>query len=426
MKNQKGFGGLFIVLAMVVIAIIGGLVFKNNKNTSNIQPTILWKYQLPKFTGTLYGSQDIPYIKTKYVVIQTEQKKIVTLDRKTGEVKWSFTIPEDMIFAISSVLEDKVIISTSVLTNKSSGVPSLYALDLETGNANWKLPLNVRRSFQNSNDTLFLLDDTHIYAINTSTGNERWKIPFTSLSGALSFLQGFYKDNTLYFGINDPQNTKYYFAIDATNGQEKWRTKLDGFLGLNPPIIEEGKIYINYSDCKTEYDYCIGEFDINSGNKLWETNGSAVNFIVDNNVLYKEENNLGANSTVKAVNLANKEELWTYKASHVNKMLLDQGVLYIGENGSNLTALNTTDGKKLWSIEGDGPIYKYGDAIFIGDFRSIGFPDSFATFLQKIDTNTKRRAWEFPDKVLSQVKGMEETVYFIGFNDNSTYLYAVK
>jgi len=202
-----------------------------------------WKF------GTRRSVRSIPAVSDGMVYFGSNDKHLYAVDIKTGKEKWKFDTGRYIIYPVVS---DKVVYCGSndkIRYENVDGyldynlVEHLYALDIKTGEENWKLktgsPVN---SFPAVSDGVFYWssDDKHLYAVDIKTGKEKWKFETgseTPSSPAVS-------EGVVYFGVHtgSPDFVRRLYAVDINTKKEKWRFgNIDGF--VNGLTLSEGMVY---------------------------------------------------------------------------------------------------------------------------------------------------------------------------------------
>jgi glucose dehydrogenase len=183
------------------------------------------------------------------------------------------------------------------------GVAWQYALDVVTGfGAVTSNPLVI-------GDTVYLQDMmSNVHALNLETGEVRWRVDLNVASGGPNGLAVGY--GMLAASLGD---TAEVVLLDATTGDQKWRTDLSSNVGEGidmAPLIYDNTVYVSTVPGNSKAFYRGGQkgifyaLDINSGDVMWQ---------------WDTTNNLWGNTRVNSGG-----GLWHPPA------IDDQGALYIG------------------------------------------------------------------------------------------------
>lgn len=121
----------------------------------------------------------------------------------------------------------------------------MYALDKRTGKELWRFKTGdqIGMSGIQASPTVhdgklyFGARDAHFYALNTSNGELIWKY---AAENAWILSTAAIDDDTLYVGTSD---SYLLLAINATDGNEVWRSKLKGYV-FSSPAVTRNAIYI--------------------------------------------------------------------------------------------------------------------------------------------------------------------------------------
>jgi len=117
---------------------------------------------------------------------------------------------------------------------------NLYALDFK-GKQLWSFPTKGAQWAQPVADPdckcIYLASmDHHLYAIDAVSGKQEWVTE--DLGGAMVGTPAYASDGTLYIGTFGSE----MLAINATNGQVRWRVRTDGWV-WGGPILKDNLLY---------------------------------------------------------------------------------------------------------------------------------------------------------------------------------------
>lgn len=186
---------------------------------------------------------------------------------------------------------------------------TLYSLDAATGAQNW--------SFAGASNRYVgapLVTENAIYAPNTDgrlyaldhNGHPLWSEPFQSANPL--WAAPAYRDGVLYLAAMD--HTLY--ALNAQNGQVRWRTALGGAMVDTPTLSADGTtLYVG------TFANEVVAVATQDGQVQWRT----------------------------------RTDGWVW----ASPVLRDE-VLYVGDLSGKFYALDTTQGAIIWTIQPDGPI----------------------------------------------------------------------
>ncbi|MEJ2484134.1 MAG: PQQ-binding-like beta-propeller repeat protein [Anaerolineales bacterium] len=195
--------------------------------------------------------------------------KIYSIDLESGAVKEFFNTTKNRWIA-SLVFEDGLIYAPN-----SNG--TLYAINLdgespwnvETGAAIWAKPLL-------DNGRLYIASQDHyLYAINASTGNEIWK---TDLGASAVNSPVMDENGTLYIGSFG----RKVFAINSDSGSVEWEFDTQGWVWGSPILGVDNTLYA------TDLDANLYALDTTDGSLIWDKQVQAGTSITGSPLLYNE------------------------------------------------------------------------------------------------------------------------------------------
>jgi len=200
-------------------------------------------------------------------------------------------------------------------------------------------------------DTVYFgSDDGHVVALYASNGSERWIYPqigFPSIGAVRS--SPVIVDGILYVGSSDG----YLYAVNALTGSESWR-----YLAASPvessPAVFGDTIFFGCNDSTV---YALSK---TSGKIKWfnqiETGGAIVSSpaVADNKVF------VGCcDNRLYAFNVSTGKQVWNYTTGgpivSSPAVSVALGLVFIGSNDRNVTALYTSGGRK-WSSTINGNV----------------------------------------------------------------------
>jgi serine/threonine-protein kinase len=313
-------------------------------------------------------------VRNGIVFIGSGDFSFYALDAVTGEKKWSYAA-ESKIFR-SAVHEDG---TAYIVTEKG-----LHAVDASTGQTKWLFETLQEIPPQQMNDVrrlgkrpaqgpvrgekaLFLtawpfrLSTTpqkgFVYAINPESGTTRW---VTALDG-LDITAPVATQGLVFVTAEDPRsppqpgnslgsssNRETLYAINAVDGQIKWKLSAERVYGPTRLLIAGNTIYF-----KTDKKLIAVELE--TGRLLWSFGAENIQGgpNVDDQHLYvviHKGTMARPDDTLQALALATGQEKWSQRLSGGAYLrMVHEGVVYAG--GANLYALNAATGTKLWSFE---------------------------------------------------------------------------
>jgi outer membrane protein assembly factor BamB len=181
-----------------------------------------------------------PSIYGDLVLIGTEERELVALDRRTGAIAWRIDLGA---YAAGSptIVGDRVYIATSSAQSRGRPIPQatgkVMAIDLASRAIAWQedLPGPATRSIAVHGSTLVVPTDVGIaVAFEASTARELWRFStnvFTdtpAISGDLAILAGL-----------DPEGTDgAVWAVDLASGRERWHQRRPSGQTMAAPVVD--------------------------------------------------------------------------------------------------------------------------------------------------------------------------------------------
>ena len=209
-------------------AVVDGMIYftgvSGNLNALDMQT------RQPKWVFKAKGAVTAPTVTASTIYVGSEKGFIYALDKTSGEEQWNFKA--------KAKPNNPVIMDGSVYFRTEAGV--LYALDAKTGQEKWNTKVGGRvqpvspitsvtigTSLAVHNNSIFFAgaenETDTLYAIDSSNGQQRWKFATNGPCRAPVVT-----DDMVYIGC-----VGKLFAVDAQNGTMKW--------GVEAKTESEGK-----------------------------------------------------------------------------------------------------------------------------------------------------------------------------------------
>ncbi len=326
------------------------------------QTGIKWKFH----TGGRVISS--PAVVNGVAYVGSTDGNLYAIDASTGALKWKF---ETKSWEVSS----PAVASGVVYFLSYDG--HLYALDAATGQVRWKFATGGEKRYAGTHlhhlepaaesmpdpwdfylsspsvwrgAVHFGSSDGNVYAVDAATGALKWKFH----TGDVVHSSPAIADGVLYIGSWDT----HLYALDAASGAEKWRFKtgedpdIHNHVGIqSSPAIADGIVFFGSRD---SYAYGV---DTATGKQLWKfsTNGSWVNnsMVVHDGKAYFGTSIPGFLHAVDAKTGKVVFDLPTGTPVFAS-MALAGDMLYLGNFGGKLTAIDLKTQKPAWVFETDG------------------------------------------------------------------------
>jgi len=335
---------------------------------------IKWKKDLGIF-GDEYRShnvlnaavyKDTVFAGTTWNAIKEEDPTFYALDVNDGHIKWHFTTRDSKgnyfprtIQAPPTVYED-VVYFTSLGGGEGSGI---YAIDVETGELLWEFFCNVSYDGNYPSSCLtspaihngivyvgnYDNDSYALYAINADTGNLVWKFPFSKeIDSSPTIYNGI-----VYFLAYDDESRKHLYGLNAETGEGGSIFEIDG-AGLlwASPAITEDVAYVGVGDTF----YAI---DLTTKSEKWRyttpspakrafRSSPAISgrYVYAGTSKFKEFHDYGYG--IYCFNKDTGEMLDYHHLTYdlvgtwVSSPAISNGIIFVGSNGGELFAVNTT------------------------------------------------------------------------------------
>lgn len=204
-------------------------------------------------------------------------KKLYSLDPKTGKSKWQFTQAHDKWIG-GALVTDKMIYAPNADYN-------LYALNLQ-GILQWSFQADQAiwgNAVTDGTNVYFGTLGKKVYAVDASTGKQVW---VQNLDGAILGSPALGKDQTLYVGTYG--GTVY--GLNTSNGQSVWSKQVTSWIWTGP-ILDGTNLYVGDANGK------IFAFPLSGSGQPWsqDLSGSIIGSPLvngDNIVVGTEAGNL--------------------------------------------------------------------------------------------------------------------------------------
>ena len=386
-----------------------------------------WKFHT---AGRIVGS---PAIVGGVAYVGSTDGNLYAIDASSGALKWKF---ETKGWVVSSpAVASGVVYFESYDSN-------FYAVDAATGQLKWKFQTGGERHYtakhihylQPAAESMpdpwdfylsspsvwngvvyFGSSDGNIYALDANSGELKWKFG----TGDVVHSSPALADGTLYIGSWDT----YLYALDAATGHEKWRFKtgddpeFHNHVGIqSSPAVEGGVVYFGSRD---SFAYAV---DASSGKQIWKfsTNGSWVN---NSPVVHEGKVYFGTSipGFMHAVEAATGKTVFSISTGSpvFGSIAFANDLLYVGNFGGKLTAIDLKTQKPAWVFDTDGA--KQNAASMTNADGSIKFETVFPgpnVFYEDMVLGVHKLFTM--GTILSSPVVVEDTVYF-GSTDGNLY-----
>lgn len=306
--------------------------------------------------GTILTSSPAVVDELVYVGVRDEDaaagNSVLAVDLATGQERWR-TSTNAQVQASPAVADGLV------YTGSIRG--TLYALDAATGAVVWELdvrsgPLGLAWMYQSptvADGVVYQAyssqaEGTPLVALDATSGNELWRTG--SLGG--SFLPHSFAavgDDHVYVGAGGGTIS----AVDPDDGQVVWQASPAGGWMRSTPMYAHGKVLMNYQG-----DQLVA-LDADTGAVAWRYRSPGDSFLFGNGTASVPAVADGtayvgfADGSVSAIDLESGSLQWTQRTGDgvISSPAVSGGYLYVGSNDGHLYGLDRATGQPLWDHE---------------------------------------------------------------------------
>lgn len=188
---------------------------------------LIWKYQ----TGAMLNQSGVSLV-NGILYVGSRDNYLYAINAQNGLLVWRYNTGVSLEQSSPTVVNGVVYIGgwygVPSFTNKGS----VYAIDAATGTLLWEKLMNTAFSsspFVNNNRLFICGDDGNISALNATTGATLWQKMILPNSASPVEVNGI-----VYVGGG---GTRYFYALDANNGSEKWKFSMPNALMISSPLV---------------------------------------------------------------------------------------------------------------------------------------------------------------------------------------------
>ncbi|MFC3956843.1 Ig-like domain-containing protein [Halovivax cerinus] len=319
----------------------------HNPNASGpkTNPDARWIYEFAN------DDWDVSAVASGALAFVAGYETLRAVDTDTGEVAWNVSVGDnyDELSAANGV----------VVTTEGGSGGEIHAYDTVDGAERWN-----RTSFDAGasvilDDTFYVSRGEYLHAFDLQTGTELWSYDLNEdISNGLSAT-----GETIYatglVSASDPAFSAV-FALNATDGSERWRFEMDGLVSMHPVVVD-GSVYVGAGSEPRDqtdgvYDPKFYRLNATDGHVEWlfdantRPNGAAV---ADGSVY------LSSGNTVRALDVVTGELQWRHRLPgsityglHYGRIdalppAVADGVVYAANDRGHLVALDGATGTEL-------------------------------------------------------------------------------
>jgi outer membrane protein assembly factor BamB len=425
---------LVAVLALASPGFAQEAMFRGNPEHSGVYDAA----GIPKLTGIKWQFQtngqvlSSPAIAGDKIYFGSSDHLLYALDLATGALKWKFK-------SDGRITSSPAVSAGAVYFDSYDG--NFYAVDAATGQLKWKFKTGGERRFaakhlhgaEPASETMpdpfdfylsspvvwngavyFGSGDTNIYALDATNGNLKWKFKTGDVVHASPAISG----GTLFVGSWD----SYFYALEASSGKEIWRFKT----GEDPEIhnqvgiqssaaVADGVVYFGCRDSKF---YAL---DAVTGKERWSFSNKG-SWVISSPAVLGGKVYFATSDTglLHAFDAKSGAPLFTLDFKHwpmFSSPAIAGDTLYIGSHQGRLNAIDLKKQKVAWTFETEAS--KTNGSTY---FKSDGTPNYEAAFSDFFydDMVSGVQKMMSVGAILSSPAVSGETVY-VGSTDGNVY-----
>jgi outer membrane protein assembly factor BamB len=204
-------------------------------------------YEIPGASQVMSGltvSGDRLFFGTETVLLSGRAGNVVCLNRDTGAILWKFGDDEGMLpaFCTPSLHDGKLYCGEGLHTDKNCRI---FRIDAATGTAAWDKPFQTASHTEGApvvsgERVIFPAGDDGLIAADVKTGARLWQYPGGKERGIHIDAAPALRGDRLFAGSG-----LYSFVavcLDASTGEEKWRTDLK-LRSFGAPLVLGDRVY---------------------------------------------------------------------------------------------------------------------------------------------------------------------------------------
>lgn len=346
-----------VLLVVVVSGLVGGLVLSQH-------PTHVTTHPTTTPGGVAATATTSPTQGVLFAVSNGDT--VVALDAATGSVRWQhpFTVPTNFVLSIKAIVDQTVYVDLFINFSKAAyeGQPdTLTALDAKDGTQRWQTA--DYRGYTLSGGLVIASSPTGLAlsALDEQTGNTLWT--FQPPQG--TYIGGGIVTSGTVYSQGATQNNYFIYAINATNGKERWYLSNPSFslsFSLLTATNESAYVIIRLSSGETPI---LAALNASDGTERWHIQTVDGDYdwsmVVLNGVVYAaalgDDRGGTGQGILYALNASDGKELWHTPPAQDSRSFsaptVSQGVVYISD-GAGVYAFDAASGQQLWHTKPGG------------------------------------------------------------------------
>ena len=273
------------------------------------------------------------------------------LDRMDGSLAWQFPTGPDMALPWGNEGWDYFTSSPAVVDGIvlfGSGDGSLYAVDATSGAQLWRYATEgrIRSSPAVSDGVVYVGSmDGSLHAVDVMSGEGLWRYDTEGRSlNSAEF--GFDRrsiqsspsvgDGAVFFGSRDG----YVYAVETATGELRWRFDQEVSWCISSPGCMDGMVFAGSSD-----GLFVQALDATTGEELWRTTIGTRVFgspsVAGETVVTGDHD-----GNIRAMDRLTGEERWSYRTGRAiqSSAVVSGGAVFVGSDDGSVYALDGTEG----------------------------------------------------------------------------------
>jgi outer membrane protein assembly factor BamB len=307
--------------------------------------------------------------------------------QESGELLWKYDGLPSKVDTPPTVVNETVFIGTY------GDHSSVHAIDASDGEERWQneASLEIRGAPAVGGGSVYVVADG-LYAFDESSGTELWSCDCVR-SGFNERASPKLSEGTVYVG-GGPSSPDGVVAIDSSDGARQWAVDAPGEVS---PVIESGRIYFGDESGTLHAITTDGE-------RLWETdvtNAPLHSPTVADGTVFAGSND----SNLYAIDTMSGARLWTFDEPSGDSgwdgdlfggPTVHDGTVYIGSTDSNLYAVDADTGDSVWTFSAGESIMATAPTV-VGDSLFVVSGET----LHAVNANTGMKQWDVSAHPLS-------------------------
>ncbi len=333
-------------------------------------------YRWSAQTGGPITAAPLVHSESGSVIAGSQDGWIYSFSQQDGRLLWKYEVG-------GPVYAKPVLFAGSVAV---AGGDTVATLDARTGTEGWRADVGRVDGLAASSDTLFVTTGQGVFALGLS-GERKWHVGYNATHTAPGIGGGL-----LLVGRGDE-----VIALDAESGEQKWKTKLGGFVSESSPAYFENRVFVGANDGNL-YVLLAGDGSVRQRFRAdgWvQTTPAFSGGIVV----------IGSSAgTVYGISIVAGEESWKHRLPEAAKgtvAMLDLGtrtIALVPSMDGKLYGFDAEEGKLLWAFPSAGAAGSPASSrseIYFGSHDSSLYsitPSPFCTILSPQDSTLVNEA----------------------------------